>query len=228
MPPGDDPAYLQFVSPEFRILCDDPAYPALVAALQLAPKSGQNSESERVTWLVQEFAAVCGTCAKSLQASASKNSQSKIRYRLLAREASGENPELRVMRSSAQISSLKAKIQSSEFAVGLGGREKQPEFRIQSCDPSLRELEMRGRELRIQSSRLAAGLAKGEIDRGEFRVQSFATTQRDMCSQFKVQNTKALAQEQNQLSEVIAESYMILGFFITPYSTATAKLCATC
>ena len=54
----DDPTYLQFVSPEFRILCDDPTYPALVAALQLAPKSGQNSESERVTWLVQEFAAV--------------------------------------------------------------------------------------------------------------------------------------------------------------------------
>ena len=74
---------------------------------------------------------------------------------------------------------------------------------------------MGGRELRIQSSRLAAGLAKGEIDRGEFRVQSFATTQRDMCSQFKVQNTKALAQEQNQLSEIIAESYMILGLFIT-------------
>ena len=32
---------------------------------------------------------------------------------------------------------------------------------------------MRGRELRIQSSRLAAGLAKGEIDRGEFRVAKF-------------------------------------------------------
>ena len=83
------------------------------------------------------------------------------------------------------------------------------EFRV-ATRLSERELEMRGRELRIQSSRLAAGLAKGEIDRGEFRVQSFATTQRDMCSQFKVQNTKALAQEQNQLSEVIAESYMIL------------------
>ena len=90
-------------------------------------------------WRAHEFAAVSGTCAESLQASASKKSESKIRYRLLAREASGENPELRVMRSRAQISSYKARIQSSEFAVGLGGREKQPEFRIQSCDPSLRE-----------------------------------------------------------------------------------------
>ena len=132
MPPGDDPAYLQFVSPEFRILCDDPAYPALVAALQLAPKSGQNSESERVTWLVQEFAAVCGTCAKSLQASASKNSQSKIRYRLLAREASGENPELRVMRSRAQISSLKRKfkVQNSQSALAGEKSSQNSEFRV--------------------------------------------------------------------------------------------------
>ena len=132
MPPGDDPAYLQFVSPEFRILCDDPAYPALVAALQLAPKSGQNSESERVTWLVQEFAAVCGTCAKSLQASASKNSQSKIRYRLLAREASGENPELRVMRSRAQISSLKS--ENSKFRIRSRPWRARKAARIQNSE----------------------------------------------------------------------------------------------
>ena len=137
MPPGDDPASLQFVVQNSELSGDDPANFAVRHRAAAAPKSGQNSESERVTWLVHEFAAVCGSCAESLQVSASKKPQSKIRYRLLAREASGENPELRVMRSRAQISSLKARIQSSKFAVGLSGREKQPEFRIQSCDPSL-------------------------------------------------------------------------------------------
>ena len=74
-----------------------------------------------------------------MQSSASKKSESKIINLLLACEATGKNPEFKVMSVNTQISRLKARVQSSEFADGRSGREKQPKFRIQSCDPSLRE-----------------------------------------------------------------------------------------
>ena len=74
-----------------------------------------------------------------MQSSASKKAESKIINQLLVREASAKNPEFKVMSLNTQISCLKARVQSSEFAEGRGDREKQPESRIQSCDPSLGE-----------------------------------------------------------------------------------------
>ena len=74
-----------------------------------------------------------------MQSSASKKAEFKIINQLLVREASAKNSEFKVMSLNTQISCLKARVQSSEFADGRSGREKQPKFRIQSCDPSLRE-----------------------------------------------------------------------------------------
>ena len=89
--------------------------------------------------------------------------------RLLAREASGENPEFKVMRVSPHISSFKTRIQSSEFAAGLGGQEKQPKSRVQSCGPPLREFE--GEKMRIENSESTARRTRGR-DIKEFKVQS--------------------------------------------------------
>ena len=98
-----------------------------------------------------------------MQSSASKKSESKIIDRLLAREASAENTEFKVTRALAQISSSKARIQSSEFAAGLGGQEKQSESKVQNCDPSFREF----------------GDARTRIESSEFKMVHGSCRRRD-------------------------------------------------
>ena len=78
-----------------------------------------------------------------------------------------QNSESRGART--QILSLKVRIQSSEFAAGHGRQEKQAEFRVESCDPSLLEFEVE--RVRIQSSESTVA-CKGESHREEFKVQS--------------------------------------------------------
>ena len=99
------------------------------------------------------------------------------------------------MRSRAQISSLNARIQSSEFAVGLGGRGKQRESRIQSFLTSLKEF---GDErITIQNSESIAevkGTRRGE----ESRVQNVDKGVRDFAEkrrEFRIQSSKGLVSE---------------------------------
>ena len=85
------------------------------------------------------------------------------------RESSDENPEFRIARGSRRNLELDMRIQSSEFAGGHGGQQKQAEFRVESCDPSLMEFEVK--RVRFQNSESTVA-CKGESHREELKVQS--------------------------------------------------------
>ena len=144
---------------------NQPSYRA-AARVQLQSES---RIGRRVPQLVCKSAGVSGPCAKSKLSSANNKSESKIRNREFVRESSDENPEFRIARRSGQVSSLTVRIQSSEFASGHCGQEKQAELRVESCDPSLMEFEVE--RVRIQSSESTVA-CKGENHREEFKVQS--------------------------------------------------------